>query len=241
MTDSFYLSPSWLTESSLDPELTEYRLKAFIKKVKEAYRKLHLQPGWEESRFHEQQLQSFRNSWEAARAKFSRKIDRIDWENSRLIWTDSQKSKDWENWLEEMTAFAREEFHLLSVEGKEIFMQILEEVKIEPVGVEPLYQTEGYLIFTQEERNERLIFRYHLGPVHWQVSQTHNYRAEFLFLVKPAEKRSLISLKSELIRQYPDLPNPATWSIESEVSWPLEPTLLPIALFALKSRMEKRN
>lgn len=241
MTDTFYLSPSWLSEGSLDPELTEYRLKAFIKRVKESYRKLHLQPGWEESRFHEQQLQTFRNSWEAARAKLPRKIDRLDWEKSTLIWSDSQKINAWEKWLDEMTTFARDEFHLLSLEGQDIFMQILEEVKIEPVGIEPLYQTEGYLIFTREETNERMIFRYHFGPVHWQVSQSLNYRVEFLYEIKPAGKRSLMALKSDLIRQYPDLPNPATWSVESEVSWPLRPTLLPVALFALKSRLEKRS
>ena len=240
MVDSFYLSPQWLTEGSLDQELTEYRLKAFIQRVKDAYRKLHLQPGWEESSFHAQQLLLFRKSWEAARAQFPRKINRMDWENSSIIWAEAQKSKDWEKWLNEMTAFARDEFHLLSLEGREIFMQILEEVKIEPVGVEPLYQSEGYLIFTQEEKNERMIFRYHLGSVHWQVSQSHNYKVEFLYQVKPAQKRSLISLKTDLIRQYPDLPNPATWSVESELSWPLEPTLLPVALFALKNRMEKR-
>jgi hypothetical protein len=37
------------------------------------------------------------------------------------------------------------------------------------------------------------------------------------------------SLKSELIRNRSDLPNPAVYSIETDLSFPVEETLLPIA------------
>jgi len=37
------------------------------------------------------------------------------------------------------------------------------------------------------------------------------------------------NLKSELIKNRSDLPNPAVYSIETELSFPVEETLLPIA------------
>jgi hypothetical protein len=37
------------------------------------------------------------------------------------------------------------------------------------------------------------------------------------------------NLKSELIKNRSDIPNPAVYSIETELSFPVEETLLPIA------------
>jgi hypothetical protein len=37
------------------------------------------------------------------------------------------------------------------------------------------------------------------------------------------------NLKSELIKNRTDLPNPAVYSIETDLSFPIEETLLPIA------------
>jgi hypothetical protein len=241
MTHSFYLSPTWLTEYQMDKELTEFRLKAFIQKVRDSYRKLYLQPGWEESHYHSVQLMAFLQSWEAARNAFPRIMEKPDWQNIQWRYQTTLPAQDWENWLNELTAFAAEEFYSLNQEGQEIFIQILADLSIEAIGIEPLYLTEGYLVFNCEEKNEAKIFRYNLGPVHWQTSQTNNYSANFLYPIKPANSLSRLALKAELIRQYPDLPNPAVWMVDSKFSWPIEPTLLPVALHALKNRVEKAN
>jgi succinate dehydrogenase flavin-adding protein (antitoxin of CptAB toxin-antitoxin module) len=240
MVHSFFLSPTWLTEAQMDQELTVYRLKAFIQKVKEAYRKLYLQPSWEESNFHANQLKMFRQSWETARNAFPRIMEKPDWQNLKWIYQTSTPKEDWENWLDELTLFASEEFKSLNLIGKEIFTQILEDLTIEIIGIEPLYLTEGYLIITCEEKNEARIFRYHFGPIHWQANQSNNFQVNFLFPKKPASSLSLFALKTELIHRFPDLPNPAVWNVSSKFSWPVETTLLPVALYELKSRVDKR-
>lgn len=237
MLSEFTLSPDWLTLGGLDQELTEYRLKAFIQRVRQAYRKTFLHPGWEEARYHQARLQAFRTSWNAARNRFPARLKGLDAEKGRLIYASDRAIPDWENWIEEMAAFAAEEFGALTLEGQEIFLQILEDVHLEPVGIEPLYRQEGYLIFTEEEANTRYVYRYQLGPVVGEAYQNEGYKTTLLYSVHPAVSHSHLSIKQELIRRYPELPNPATWQVGSQLTWPLGPTLVPVSLHLLRKRI----
>jgi len=40
---------------------------------------------------------------------------------------------------------------------------------------------------------------------------------------------SVENIKAELIRNHPELPNPAVYNIETVLAYPMEETLLPIA------------
>jgi hypothetical protein len=237
MLQDFVLSPNWLTEGRLDRELTEYRLKAFIMKVREAYRKTCLQPGWEEARFHASALHAFMESWNQAKNRIHPDLKGIDWEQKKLVYSRHQNPADWELWIEEMTEYASEEFQSLTLEGREIFLQILEDVSINPVGIEPIYQSEGYIFITREDQNTTYIFRYRLGPVKWETHQNSAYQARLLYTIKPAASQNELALKHSLIRQYPDLPNPAAWKLTTGLYWPVEQTLVPVSLHLLSQRI----
>ncbi|MGH2566213.1 MAG: hypothetical protein ACRDE5_16965, partial [Ginsengibacter sp.] len=54
-------------------------------------------------------------------------------------------------------------------------------------------------------------------------------RTDFINQWIRSVSNSAENIKAELIRNYPQLPNPAVYNIETELAYPMEETLLPIA------------
>jgi hypothetical protein len=102
-------------------------------------------------------------------------------------------------------------------------------MKIEPIGLSPLYQKEGYVLLSYEKSKDVYIYRYKVNLFQNSVDQFKGIMMQLINRVKRTLAHTLEHIKLDLIRTYKELPNPATYSIYSQKQIPLEESFVPIS------------
>ncbi|MFW5955429.1 MAG: hypothetical protein ACOCSK_01670 [Rhodothermales bacterium] len=115
-------------------------------------------------------------------------------------------------------------------EGKTIYEFVENHLNMTEVGVLPAYMDEGYLIISDLEGRAVHIRRFEVSLF---GGSDDSYRTLKTIHVKSisheAVRPSPGSIKLELLSENRDLPNPATFAIESAIEFPFRSTLLPVA------------
>lgn len=115
-------------------------------------------------------------------------------------------------------------------EGRTIFEFVEENLSIGEVGLIPAYVEEGYLLIPNLKEKTLHILKYDVSLF---TDAKERYRSLRTAHVKtiPSRiiKRSPHSIKLELIEENRALPNPATYMCDTEIAFPYEETVLPIA------------
>jgi hypothetical protein len=113
--------------------------------------------------------------------------------------------------------------------GVEIYELVEENIIINPVGIIPLDTQEGYFFLNTTSQKQTLVYHYRLS---FFEKHDEKYRSMKTAYVNSWDKNfinTFESIKSELIRYRNQLPNPAVYSIQIELGFPVEETLLPVA------------
>ena len=113
--------------------------------------------------------------------------------------------------------------------GMEIFDFVEHNVEIIPIGISSLYQKEGYMMIDQSKDPELYIYRYKISDF---KKSNERYQGIHMNLVDRLEKKISITyeqVKLKLIKKFKELPNPATFLVNSKYLFPLHETLLPIS------------
>ncbi len=106
-----------------------------------------------------------------------------------------------------------------------------EKINIFPVGVIPIYSKEGYLLLSRfaGKTKKANVFRYTVSLFENQSDFYGRIQTNFVTTFTISPENTFENIKIELIRNYPQMPNPATFAIESELFLPMNETLLPVA------------
>jgi hypothetical protein len=114
-------------------------------------------------------------------------------------------------------------------EGATIYEFVEEKMKLATVGIIPAYKNEGYLFVPDVFARELALYRYELSLF---THYDDTYRGLKTRLIERFEekvlKRELQSIKLDLIKSHTDLPNPATYSVQLDLDFPFDETILPI-------------
>ena len=110
-----------------------------------------------------------------------------------------------------------------------IYELVESKCEISPIGVTPLYAKEGYLFVTQPPEKETNIYRYQVSIFEKSDEQLRSLNTVFVASIERSVSNSYERIKLDLIKQYQDLPNPATFLILSKMKFPFAETLMPVA------------
>ena len=114
--------------------------------------------------------------------------------------------------------------------GIVLFDFVDKNIMFEQVGIMPMYKDEGYFFITDNIAFELQVHRYECslfasGKDKYRASKTEFVRSERQKIIR----RSPESIKHELIKERKDLPNPATFLCDSDLDFPFEETIFPVA------------
>jgi hypothetical protein len=113
--------------------------------------------------------------------------------------------------------------------GKEIYEIIEGNMEIIPIGLTSLYQNEGYMFIDHNGKRAIHIYRYRISVFE---SPEDKYRAIHTTLINRMRKsitNTYEQMRLKLVQENKDLPNPATYLINSKFTYPLKETVLPVA------------
>jgi len=237
--DFMKLKENWLTEGLIDFEYKKYILLAYLKKVKESFHRVELYPFLSDMVYHYRNLKAIQENKSMIHDAFPKQLTSEDLRtlelNYKTIMDDDVIMKE----IESIIDFAIPQLKLHLEEGSVIYDYVESKCEIEPIGLSSLSVNEGYVFITQPPETETRIFRYQTTIF---GNSTDNFRGINLNYVYK-EKRSLANsyekIKLKLIKQFKDLPNPATYLILSKLKFPFNPTLMPVAKRLLVKQVSK--
>lgn len=223
------LSDNWLTEKQVDFEYKKYILLAYFQEVKHDFDFVKLYPVLSDL------IKQYRNTLAFIEGKnriqnlFPKKVTGIDTEQLHLQYEQLIQDDALMQEIETVIHYSLPKFEHYLEEGKKIYDFINEHLKIFPVGVIPLHIKEGYLLLKDALENNVKAYQYSI-----QLSNTPDEKygyvcTNFLDEYRCTFSNTFENIKLQLIQHYKDLPNPATYAIDTDISIPLTETYLPIA------------
>ena len=112
----------------------------------------------------------------------------------------------------------------------DIYNFVEEHISIEEVGIMPMYREEGYWFVPDAKRSRLNLFRYEVSLFTAVDERFRTLKTRLLeSLEEDSIKRPPEDIKLELVHRYRELPNPATYMCESDLDFPYDQTMLPVA------------
>lgn len=231
------LNKNWITENQIDFEYKKYILLAYLQHVSDNFTEYRLYPYLSDLIEHYRNLKSLQGNKQHLYNMFPERLKGADLEQFKMLYeklvTDDALMQEIESILE----YSIPQMELYLKEGKKIYDFVEERLKIFPVGVIPLNSESGYVFLKEGTSPDTRVYEFHISIFE---NPNEKYRGIHFAYVKSYEKslmNTFEAIKSDLIRFYRELPNPATYVIETDMRIPFEETFLPLAKRTLVKRI----
>ncbi|HEY6160140.1 MAG TPA: hypothetical protein VI112_02925 [Bacteroidia bacterium] len=223
------LGENWITERTLDFEYKKYILLAYLQEVDKEFGSTKLYPALSELFAHYRNAVSFKESKRNMEDNFPQRLSTIDLERFKLKYEKVLEDEAVMKEIETILDFSIPKFEHYVAEGKKIYDMIEEQLNIYPVGVIPLNPNEGYFFLRNGSLKETRVYEYQIRLFEQPGERYRGIHTQFLRSYVRNYVNTFESIKTELIHDKKEMPNPATYAIETEMVLPVEETLLPIA------------
>ena len=223
------LSETWFADGYIDFELKKYTLLAYLQEIHRYFNQNKLYPQLADIIFHYNNLAAFRENKKYLQEQFPKKLTGIQIEKLQVLYEQMIQDDELMQELEEIINYATEEIKQTISNGTEIYEFVEDKLTIFPVGLVPLENLEGYFFLSTGITTDTRVYQYRLSFFEKHDEKYRSIRTEYIDTWTRGIANTYENIKAELIRIKTDLPNPAVYSIETELKFPVDETLLPIA------------
>lgn len=223
------LSETWFADGYIDFELKKYTLLAYLQEVNKYFTENKLYPQLSDLIFHYNNLVAFRENKQFLQEQFPKRLSGIQLEKLQLLYEQMIEDDEIIQELENIINYAASKMKRTISSGTEIYEFIEDKMVIFPVGIIPLEINEGYFFLSEGAHRITRVYQYRLSIFEKRDEKYRSIRTEFIADWERNLVNSYENIKSELIKIKRDLPNPAVYSIEVDLTYPVDETLLPIA------------
>lgn len=235
------LSQTWFADGYIDFELKKYTLLAYLQEINKYFFENKLYPQFADLIFHYNNLVAFRENKKYLQEQFPKRLTGVQIEKLQLLYESLVEDDELMQELEDIINFASSTMKRTITSGTEIYEFVENKLNIEPVGLVPLDHNEGYFMLCEGTCRNTWVYQYRLSIFEKHDEKYRSIKTEFVDVWQRSMVNSYQNIKAELIRNRSDLPNPAVYSVETELSLPMEETLLPIAKRSLVRYISTSN
>lgn len=223
------LSETWFADGYIDFELKKYTLLAYLQEVTKYFDQHKLYPQLADIIFHYNNLVAFRENKKFLQEQFPKKLNGIQIEKLQVLYEQMIQDNELMSELEEIINYSTTEMKSAISNGTEIYEYVEDKLKIYPVGLVPLEINEGYFFLSEGSFQNTYVYQYRLSFFEKHDEKYRSIRTEYINRWERNIVNTFENIKAELIKVKSNMPNPAVYSIETELTLPMEETLLPIA------------
>ncbi len=224
------LNVNWFVELPLDFEHKKYQLLAYLQQINGHFHKNRLYPDLSDLIFHYNNLIKFKKDKSGLQEMFPARLTRADTEALRLTYERMINDDGLMLEIERIISYSLKKMDPALREGKEIYDFVESRISVEAIGVVPLYPYSGYLLLRNGDEKGTRVYQYQITIFEGKDEKYRGVHTNYIthysshFLYGTPE-----SIRKDLIHTRRELPNPAVYQIKSDITFPLEQTLLPLA------------
>lgn len=223
------LSETWFAEGFIDFELKKYTLLAYLQQINTYFTENKLYPQLADVIFHYNNLVAFRENKKYLQEQFPKKLTGVQLEKLQHLYEQLIEDDELMQQLEEIIHFSADAMKTTISSGAEIYEFVEDQMTITPIGIIPIDIQEGYFFLSAGQTRSTYIYQYRLSFFEKHDEKYRSIKTSYVDSMQRSMVNTYEALKSELIKNRSALPNPAVYSIETTLSFPVEETLLPIA------------
>ncbi|WP_158994361.1 hypothetical protein [Mucilaginibacter sp. L196] len=223
------LGLNWFIEGSLDFEHKKYVLLNYLQEINRHFDKSKLYPNLTDLVFHYNNLLDFKQHKTTLQQAFPRRLTKADIEAVKLTYKKIVEDDSSMQEIERIITYALKKMDPAIQIGKEIYDFVESRLNIDPVGLVPLLPYSGYFSLRNGSDRTNWIYEYQLSIFENKDDQYRGINVQFVDTYEQSISNTPESIKLNLINQRRHLPNPAVFYVQSDISFPLEQTLLPVA------------
>lgn len=223
------LSETWFAEGRIDFELKKYTLLAYLQEVNRHFDENKLYPQLADMIFHYNNIVAFRENKKYLQEHFPKRLTGIQLEKLQVLYQQIIEDDEIMQELEDIIYYSAGKMKSTIQNATGIYEFVEEKLNITPVGIIPLDINEGYFFLSSGNTKETGVYHYRLSIFEKHDEKYRSIRTLFIDNWQRSISSTYENIKSELIRHWKDLPNPAVYSIETELGFPVDETLLPVA------------
>jgi hypothetical protein len=223
------LSETWFAEGYIDFELKKYTLLAYLKVINSCFNEAKLYPQLADLIFHYNNLVAFRENKKYLQEQFPKKLTGIQLEKLQGLYEQMIEDDDLMQELENIIHYSAGKMKTTISNGAEIYETVEEALTITPIGLMPLHLQEGYFFLSAGNTKATRVYQYRLSIFDKHDEKFRSIKTAFVETLQRNLVYTYESLKNDLIKSRTELPNPAVYSIETSLDFPVEETLLPVA------------
>jgi len=223
------LSETWFAEGRIDFELKKYTLLAYLQEVTRYFNENKLYPQLADIIFHYNNIIAFRENKKYLQEHFPKKMTGIQMEKLQLLYEQMIGDDELMQELESIIHYSEGKMKNAIQNGTGIYEFVEDKIDIAPVGLIPLDTHEGYFFLSSGDVKRTGVYHYRLSIFEKHDEKYRSIRTLFIDNWKRSITGTYEHIKSELIKRWKDLPNPAVYSIETNLNFPVDETILPIA------------
>lgn len=222
------LPMDWAYSPTIDLELKQYMLLGYVQRVKSRFSERKLYPYLADVRSQTDDLTELQRTKRAFVRTLSRPLIGLDPNTGALLRAPIPEHEPLRV-IDEVIEFAVPSLRQLLDQGLQLQEELLRQVSFTPIGVLPLYVSEGWL-FLRRGREARL-YAYTVPAVTDQQPELphRNMHTRFVYSCTLDLANTFEHMKAALVDRYPELPNPATFAVGTDVDLPCIETLMPLA------------
>ena len=217
------------THPPSDYETSQYKVLAGLKKISSDFQVNKIYPHLANLIELYRSLGDILKSLQELRSEFPKRIKKIDFVNQEIehevvfeAGSDLAKIEDLIEWG---LPLIKEKIE----EGTAIYEFVDDELKLEQVGIIPDYTDEGYFFVPDNEESKLLLFEYEVSVFESSTDTYRSLKTSFMKALRHrGAHRSPNAIKLDLINQHKKLPNPATFSFDTDLFFPFRETIFPV-------------
>ncbi|MEK9135766.1 MAG: hypothetical protein AAB393_01480 [Bacteroidota bacterium] len=221
-----------------DIETKQYRVLHCLKGYYDEFSHNRLYPGFKDLIDVTSTVETLVQQKEGMEGSFPQQLTGVDIEHQKLIYDSAVPDTAGFERAVELMLWALPHLKKALNEAISIYHFVDEHIVIEEVGILPVYRYEGYWTVPDTKSRRLYLLRYEVSLF---SSASERYRQLKTTVLESMElsdiHKSPETLKLEVIEKYHDLPNPAMYVCETDLDFPYEATLLPIAKRKLMTQL----
>ncbi len=223
----------------LDLEINQYKILNGLKEYGNLFNRKKIYPALDELINLHISLEQLMRQKNQMTGSFPKQIQEYDIKNKAIKYEILEKIKPNIEMFFNMVNWALPKIKDIIDEGIILYEFVEREYKIEEIGILPLYKEEGYFLLPDVKESVLQVFRFESSIFNSHKEKMRSLKTSFVKSIELDKGyRAPELVKLDLIRQYKDMPNPATFLCSSELDFPFQETMFPVAKRKLMAHLK---